>query len=127
MRLLLDTHVFLWACGETAQLQLHLREAIESETNAVFVSAASAWEIAIKREAGRLNFPIHRWGELIEAMGFDTVPITPAHAIEAGALPRHHLDPFDRMLVAQARVDGMILATKDRWIKAYDVTVFQAG
>ena len=84
------------------------------------VSAASAWEITIKKAAGRLDAP----DDLVEALatdGFETLPITVAHAIAAGALPPHHADPFDRMLIAQARSDGLTLISIDRRFDQYDV------
>ena len=91
--------------------------------NQVFVSAVTAWEIAIKRALGRLKFPIDRFDDILVRMGFDTLPILPAHAIAAGSLPRHHDDPFDRMLIAQARVESLTLVSSDQAVGRYDVPV----
>jgi PIN domain nuclease of toxin-antitoxin system len=123
---LLDTHVFLWACDNPAKLSAQARDAIASDTNQVLVSAASAWEIAIKRASGKIDFMIDRWAEMLANLGFDPLPITPAHALEAGALPRHHGDPFDRVLVAQARMEGVYLVTSDQMLNQYDVRIFGA-
>lgn len=100
--------------------------AVESPENQVFVSSATVWEIAIKVAAGRLLFPIDRLDETARRMGFDMLPILPAHAIRAGSLPRHHGDPFDRMLIAQAIVENLLLVTRDSVISRYDVAIFGA-
>jgi PIN domain nuclease of toxin-antitoxin system len=124
LRLLLDTHIFLWACDVPERLPAATRRAIESAANAVTVSAVTAWEIAIKCASRRLDFPLEQWEARIIELGVDTLAITPAHGIEAGQLPRHHQDPFDRLLIAQARLEGLTLVTADRWIKQYDVATF---
>jgi PIN domain nuclease of toxin-antitoxin system len=87
----------------------------------VLVSAASAWEIAIKAALGRLAFPLDRLEGVLAQMGVMPLPITLAHAVAAGGLPRHHDDPFDRMLVAQARLEGLVLVTEDAALARYDV------
>ncbi len=92
-----------------------------SPANQVLVSVASAWEIAIKHALGRLTFPLDRFEEVLQRMGFDLLPIGLAHAIAAGRLPRHHDDPFDRLLIAQAQTKGMTLVSTDRAIARYDV------
>ena len=92
--------------------------------NRVFVSAVTAWEIAIKHALGRLKFPIERFDEIMLRMGFDALPILSAHAIAAGALPRHHDDPFDRMLIAQSRVERFVLVSSDQAVVRYDVPIF---
>jgi PIN domain nuclease of toxin-antitoxin system len=124
LRLLLDTHIFLCACGVPEKLPEATRRAIASAANAVTVSAVTAWEIAIKCAAGRLDFPLEQWEARIIELGVDTLAVKPAHGIEAGQLPRHHTDPFDRMLIAQARLEGLTLVTADRRIKRYDVATF---
>jgi PIN domain nuclease of toxin-antitoxin system len=96
---------------------------VASPANQVLVSVASAWEIAIKHALGRLAFPVDRFEEVLQRMGFDTLPIGLGHAIAAGALPRHHDDPFDRLLIAQARAEGLTLVSVDRIIALYDVPV----
>lgn len=115
--LLLDTHVFLWWRGEPARLNEQARAAI-AEAELVFVSAASAWEAAIKAALGRLELPDTVESGVI-ASGFEKLPITFSHAESAAALPMHHRDPFDRLLVAQARVEGLTLVTRDRQLETY--------
>jgi PIN domain nuclease of toxin-antitoxin system len=125
MRLLLDTHIFIWACETPGKLSARIRAAIAEPANDVLLSAASAWEIAIKTAVGRLRFPLDRMAEIVNEMGFAPLSMTMQHALEAGALPRHHDDPFDRMLIAQARQDGLTLVTLDRQIARYDVPIFK--
>ncbi len=124
MRLLLDTHVFMWASSNDVRLKPVVREAIAAQTNVIFVSAASAWEIGIKHASGRLTFPVHKWDEMVTTLAGLPLPITAAHGLEAGALPRHHQDPFDRLLIAQARLEGLTLVTADRTLNRYDVVIF---
>lgn len=124
MKLLLDTHIFIWACAEPDRLSSEERQAIANPENDVFISAATAWEIAIKRALGRLDFPIERFEEFVSSMSFEPLPMTTRHAIVAGALPRHHDDPFDRMLIAQARTEGATMMTGDRKFPLYDVALF---
>lgn len=119
--LLLDTHVFLWWRADDRRLKPAARKAI-AQAPLVYVSAASAWEAAIKAALGRLTLPAP-FREGVSASGFDELPISIAHAEAAGALPPHHTDPFDRMLVAQARLEGLTLVTHDPAIQAYDVKV----
>lgn len=124
MRLLLDTHIMLWMLDDDARLAPAARRAIE-DADRVFVSAATVWEIAIKRRLGKLDAP-DSLIELIEGAGLDRLPIIAEHGMAAGALPNHHRDPFDRMLVAQARVEGLTLVTADPHISKYDVPVLVA-
>lgn len=123
-RLLLDTHVFLWWRGEPSKLTSKVRSSIAT-ADIVFVSAASAWEAAIKASLGRLEFP-----DTIEAgvlaSGFEKLVITFSHAERAGGLPPHHRDPFDRMLVAQAQAEGLTLVTHDRLLEPYEVEILWA-
>ena len=107
-----------------SRLDERVREAIASPENQVLLSSASAWEIAIKTASGRLDFPVEQFDEIVRNLGFGILPILAAHAIAAGALPRHHADPFDRMLIAQAIVENLTLVTGDRQIARYEVTVF---
>ncbi len=124
MRLLLDTQVLLWWLADDPSLSAAARGAIASEPE-VFVSAASAWEIAIKRALGKLDAP-DDLAATVAASGFKQLPITFDHAATAGTLPRHHEDPFDRMLVAQARCESLTLVTADKRISRYPVSVLQA-
>lgn len=119
--LLLDTHVFLWWRADDRRLQKDARTAIAA-ADLVFVSAASAWEAAIKAALGRLQLP-DTIEAGVEGSGFEKLPISFSHAEAAAALPPHHLDPFDRMLVAQARIERLTLITHDRRFKPYDVPI----
>jgi PIN domain nuclease of toxin-antitoxin system len=92
--------------------------------NEVFISSATIWEIAIKKSAGRLVFPVEQYEAIAGRLGAAMVPILPGHAVAAGALPRHHGDPFDRMLIAQAKFESLTLVTNDAAMKQYDVAIF---
>jgi len=121
MRVLLDTHAFLWWLSDDRKLSTAARDAIRDPHAIVHVSAASIWEIAIKAKLGRLGV---RHGDLaaeIEANGFAELVITARHAQSAGALPRHHDDPFDRMLIAQAQMEDLVVVTHDRRFRRYGV------
>ena len=120
MTLLLDTHVLLWWLAEDDRLTPTMREAIADPATPVVVSAASAWEMAIKAGLGKLTIPGDLAGEL-ERQGFDELPVTVQDGVAAGALPRHHADPFDRMLIAQAARRRFVLVTADRRFAGYDV------
>jgi PIN domain nuclease of toxin-antitoxin system len=113
----LDTNVLLWA--EDDRLGADASAAIEQATD-VYVSSATIWEIEVKRATGKLRAPDDPIA-LVDDAGFDRLPITFEHAIEAGRLPLHHRDPFDRMLVAQARLENLTLATSDESIARYGV------
>ncbi len=121
MRVLLDTHVLLWALSEPARLPTAARKQIESAE--VFVSAASIWEIGIKSALGKLNATAAQILEAVEPAGFTMLSITGAHAAKAAELPPLHKDPFDRMLAAQAASEPMILMTNDRMLQAYGTFV----
>lgn len=127
MRLLLDTHALIWALAAPHRLAADARTAIVLPENTVHVSAATAWEIAIKHALGRLAFPIDRFVTEVEAAGFSHLPIRADHALAAGSLPRHHADPFDRILVAQALIEGLTLVSDDAAIAAYDVPLLRGG
>ena len=120
MKLLLDTHAFLWWDSNDARLPSALYTAIASPQNQVFVSAVTVWEIAIKRGLGKLVFA-GTLGKAIEGHGFTALPITVEQAESAGSLPLLHRDPFDRLLVAQAQLEGLILVTVDEDILRYAV------
>lgn len=124
MRVLLDTHVWLWMWGEPDRLRNEARTVIEDPANELFVSAVSAWEIATKHAAGRLRLPAtaEEWlSDPRHRRDVTELPITFDHAIRAGALPPHHRDPFDRMLIAQAQVEGLVLASADAKLGAYAI------
>lgn len=125
MKLLLDTHAFIWAAEQPGRLPERTRDALADGANEVAVSAASVWEIAIKRNLGKIAFaPVT--AERLRALRFCPLAIDPDHAEEAGGLPDLHRDPFDRMLVAQARVEGLAVVTRDPLVRAYDVSTFWA-
>lgn len=118
MRFLLDTHVLLWAVLNDPRLTATQAEAISK--GEIYLSAASVWEIGIKRALGKLAVPDELFDIAVDA-GCRPLPITWAHAEAAAALPRHHADPFDRMLIAQARCESLHLASSDMRLATYDV------
>ena len=124
MRLLLDTHALLWWLADE-ELTAEARAAIADPENAVAVSAASAWEISIKKALGKLVAP-DDLDEQVRACAFAALPISISHAMTAGQLPRHHDDPFDRMLIAQAQLEQMTVVTRDKRFGDYDVAVTPA-
>jgi PIN domain nuclease of toxin-antitoxin system len=121
----LDTHALLWAIGAPAALAEDARSAIADPANLVMVSAVSAWEIAIKRDLGKLVFD-GSVAEHLTANGFTPLAITVAHAEGVEVLPRHHGDPFDRLLVSQALAEDATVVTRDAAIAAYDVPTMPA-
>ena len=125
MRLLLDTNALLWLIEDDPTLSASAREAIDDPSNEIFVSVASAWEIAIKSSTGKLDAP-DNLAEQIESAGFIQLLVTFDHTEQVGRLPPHHRDPFDRMLVAQAQVEDLVLVTRDRFIPRYAVETMTA-
>jgi PIN domain nuclease of toxin-antitoxin system len=123
--LLLDAHALLWWLADDATLSRPARAAIRTPLNDVLVSAASVWEIEIKRALGKLDAP-EALVEAIASAGFGAVSITPADATRAARLPPHHRDPFDRMLVAQATRLDAIIVSRDSAFAAYEVEVLAA-
>ncbi len=126
MNLLLDTHVVLWALVQPDRLRDDVRVLITDPAHAVHVSAATVWEIEIKRAVGKLSAPDGFAAECADR-GFDGLPIDLVHAERAGRLPPHHSDPFDRMLIAQAIEDDLVLVSDDRAFDAYDVRAIDAS
>lgn len=124
-RLLLDTHVLLWSLTEPQKLSRRTRDALEDAQNEVFASSVSGWEITVKRALGKLKAPDNLEAS-IEEQDFTPLNLTFLHAEQAGALPRHHGDPFDRMLIAQAQVEGLILVTRDARIPLYGIRTMNA-
>ena len=122
MRLLLDTHVLIWAVLEDAALPKRFHTALSNPDAEIHVSAVSVWEVAIKRSLGKLAVPSDLFDQAA-ASGCVALPVSWGHARAVEALPLHHADPFDRMLIAQARVEGLTLLTTDRVFAAYDVAL----
>jgi PIN domain nuclease of toxin-antitoxin system len=124
MKAILDTHVFLWWNMEAPQLSEAVKYIISDGSNEIYLSAASAWEIAIKAARGKLTLPESPERYVISRLalhGFLALPIQLSHALAVYALPDHHRDPFDRLLVAQSRLEGMPILTSDPEICCYDV------
>jgi len=129
VKLLLDTHVVLWAASDPEQLDVHVREMLEDGSQEVAVSIVSAWEIAIKQSLGKLELPkpAEQWlPEVLRRTGFELAEVGLAAALRVRALPWHHRDPFDRLLVAQAIEDGYTLLTRDDALGAYGVPLLSA-
>ena len=125
MRLLLDTHVFLWAVAGSPQLKSAARKTIESAEE-VYVSAASIWEVAIKVRLGKLEADVGELTGAIDASGFLELPVTARHAAGVAQLEPHHHDPFDRLLIAQALAEPLRLLTADRALERYSDLVMVA-
>ncbi len=124
MRLLLDTHAFLWWLAGDEHLSPAARDAIEDEANEVLVSAASAWEITTKHRLGKLDGVkaiVADLGDAVAGQGFEALAISLRHAQSAGALPGPHRDPFDRMLIAQAMLDDLVLVSNEEPFDVYGV------
>jgi PIN domain nuclease of toxin-antitoxin system len=119
VKLLLDSHTYLWWLGNGPRLSATARGAIADPSNVVLVSAATIWELEIKRALGRLDVGDGDLVAEIAANDFGELAIEARHAAEAAGLPRHHADPFDRMLIAQTRLDGMVCVTADPAFEAY--------
>jgi PIN domain nuclease of toxin-antitoxin system len=122
--ILLDTHVFIEAIAAPGRLSPRLRVALEDLDAALVVSAVTAWEMAVKHALGRLHVDdvvVRRFHMHVAALGAEELPLTAGHVLAAAALPAYHRDPFDRLLIAQARTEGLSLATADAHVLRYDV------
>ena len=122
MNLLLDAHALLWALHDPANLRAEAAEAIRDSDRAVFYSAASVWELELKAAAGKLEIP-EGWLSAAEKSGFLELPVKAAEARDSARLPWHHRDPFDRVVVAQALIHGLRVATRDPVFPKYGVSV----
>lgn len=125
MNLLLDTHTVIWIFAGDPGLSVAAMAAVADPDNQVFVSAASAWEIAIKRGLGKLRAP-RNYVEALRRYRFTQLDISTVHALAVEELPQHHNDPFDRLLIAQARLEKLTLVTRDKRMDAYDVRILEA-
>jgi PIN domain nuclease of toxin-antitoxin system len=126
MRLLLDTHAFLWWITDDQKLSYRAREVINNGLNELFLSAASGWEIAIKARIGRLQLPERPeifLSQQLAANSIRSLPIEMSHALGIFTLPDIHRDPFDRMIIAQSQIEGLTILTCDPLIRKYDVKV----
>jgi len=121
MRCLLDTHALIWALSEAKKLPKNVRSMVEDPENEIFVSAASAWEIAIKSALGKIEFPLVDLGRAAAAAGLVELPVCLRHAVAVRDLPMHHRDPFDRILVVQALQENLYLVTHDPVLASYGV------
>ena len=130
MNVLVDTHVWLWSLADPTRLSADSRSILSTSRNVIYLSAASAWELAIKVALGKINLP-----EPVETyvptrmarQGITPLPITHTHALKVSTLPAHHRDPFDRLLVAQAIVERLPILTADPIFALYGVEVIAAG
>ena len=125
-RLLLDTHVLLWWLADNAELGALARAMIAEPRNDVYVSAASTWEISIKRALGKLAAP-GNMDSIVEDEGFEKLSISLFHGEQAGSLPERHKDPFDRMLIAQAQAEGLEIVTSDHKFSRYGIKLIDAS
>ena len=124
MKLLLDTHVFLWWNEASPRLSPRASELLSDQTNSLFLSVASAWEIVLKVHVGKLKLPSTAAAYIparLAHYGIGAIPVSLAHVLAAEPLPVHHRDPFDRILVAQAQVERLAVVTHDPQILKYDV------
>ncbi|MGH9322155.1 MAG: type II toxin-antitoxin system VapC family toxin [Vicinamibacteria bacterium] len=126
MKVLLDTHAFLWWVTDDPRLSSRARELIQEGGSPVFFSAASAWEMAIKARIGKLSLPQPAQAfvrEQLHRNGFTSLAVEVGHALQVGELPAHHRDPFDRLLVAQSQMEKLPLLSSDPLISQYEVDV----
>ena len=129
MRILVDTQCWLWIASAPERLSARARALVEATERELFLSAASAWEIAIKHALGKLRLPeapADYVPSRLDALRMKPLAIEHAHALRVSGLPHHHRDPFDRLLVAQAQIDGLSILTADRVFAAYDVPTIDA-
>ena len=120
MRILIDTHYLLWWLDDAPELGERAKEIISEPTNIIFFSAASLWELRIKEGIGKVDLPAS-FSDVLAQQAFEPLSVTAKHADALRGLPMHHRDPFDRLLVAQARVEGLTFLTRDKIIGLYDV------
>jgi PIN domain nuclease of toxin-antitoxin system len=125
MKLLLDTHILLWAAGQPEKLSESTCILLTSSENCLFFSAASIWEVVIKLGLGRADFKVdpYRLRKMLVVHGYTELPVTAEHALKVDSLPLLHKDPFDRLLLAQARAEGMVLVTGDAAVSQYQESV----
>ena len=130
MTFLLDTSILLWAVAEPHKLNARARQLLSARASLLYLSSASAWEIAIKYSIGTLKLPADPATfipTVIQRMSLHNLDIALVHAVEAARLPQHHRDPFDRMLLAQAKIESLTLLTADSIFRKYDVHQLHCG
>jgi PIN domain nuclease of toxin-antitoxin system len=129
MNLLLDTHVLIWWMQGSKRIGPRAKAAMFEDQARLWLSAASIWEMAIKCAIGRLSLdaPLEKSVPFLSRQGVRSLPISVGHALAAGALPAHHADPFDRMLIAQAQCEDLVLVTVDPAMEAYEVRTLDAS
>jgi len=125
IRLLLDSHVLVWWLMQSETIGPDLHDLIGSPQNDVFVSIASPWELAIKESLGKMRVPPNL-ADVLEEERFTLLPITLSHINVIKTLPRHHGDPFDRIMIAQAQVEGLTIVSRESWFETYEVTLLKA-
>jgi PIN domain nuclease of toxin-antitoxin system len=126
VRLLLDSNALFWTLVEPSRLSPHATREIEDESNEIFVSAVSAWELGVKRAKGKLDMP-EDLTSMLAKKNFDHLPVTMPHALAVESLPHQHHDPFDRILIAQAQIENLVLVTSDREMRHYPIAVMRAS
>ena len=130
MKVLLDTHAWIWLSDSPDKVNMETRQLLATEQTAVYISAISVSELSIKQSLGklRLSHPLEQWvSRAMSGPKFEPLPITFPHAIHLAKLPWHHRDPFDRLLIAQAQVEGIAIVTDDPRFSAYGVQVIGAS
>jgi PIN domain nuclease of toxin-antitoxin system len=125
LRLLLDSHVLLWAVADPARLAKPVRDHLRDAGNELLVSAASIWELHINAELGRLDLPA-QFPDILWQRGFTCLAVDCRHGSQAARLPPHHADPFDRMLIAQAKIENLTIVTRDREFAGYGIAILPA-
>jgi len=125
VRWLLDTNVVLWALHKPDELSVMVRDALHRRTVAACYSAAVIWELAIKQATGKLPYRADHIAQELARLGFAEIPITARHGLAAGRLPRHHNDPFDRVMIAQAFAENLVLVSRDQHFGRYGVRLLQ--
>ncbi len=125
MKLLLDTHIILWAAGQPEKISPSTKKLLTDPDNSLYFSAASIWEIVIKLNLGRDDFRVdpYRLRKMLIVHGYNELAVTSEHALRVETLPSLHKDPFDRLLIAQARAEGMLLLTVDTCVSRYQDSV----
>ncbi len=124
MRFLLDTHILLWWLGDEQKLSPQIRAVISNPENVIFVSAATVWEMSIKKSLGKLSMP-NNLLEKLKDNNFQVLDITAEHGLRVTDLPLHHKDPFDRMLIAQSMIEGLTIITLDTKFPLYDIPLLR--